>query len=262
MPRYGDYNSDEKIPVDYIEISDYKPWLTGNTPKGYWADDRNKLMALKWLFEEKLKWDYSDIREKMNNQVLTDNKLQGLKARLGKENDGKQHIYDLISLYSNGEIKPWELKRFSKNYFKDKQKQIDAVYWLFEQKLQWTDKEFKERRINKSLFIQNGFGALLDIYDDCFDIVRLVYRNRFKPWEIMQTLPETFWAEKENSKKVIFWFCTESNILLQDFIEHTTTADLVKAGLKGLVDYYRDINELKIRLFPEFGRYIINNLNE
>ena len=38
-----------------------KPWELKNTPKGFWEDKENCIMALNWLTNEKLKIDKNDL---------------------------------------------------------------------------------------------------------------------------------------------------------------------------------------------------------
>ena len=52
---------------------DYKPWIDGKVPYGYWTNENNRKKALKWLIEDKL-----DIFNSNHKLVLRDFEDNGL----------------------------------------------------------------------------------------------------------------------------------------------------------------------------------------
>ena len=55
----------------------FKPWLFNTTPRNYWNKE-NAREAIIWLIEEKLKWSYTDICEKITMEVFIENGLGGM----------------------------------------------------------------------------------------------------------------------------------------------------------------------------------------
>ena len=69
--KYNDspYNA---ITSAYPE-KNYKPWNFVNTPNNYWQGiegKKNATEAIKWLFEDKLKWSMKDIKKILINKYL------------------------------------------------------------------------------------------------------------------------------------------------------------------------------------------------
>ena len=50
---------------------------------------------------------------------------------------------------------------------------------------------------SKNLLIDNGLKYLFDIYDNTYDIIQIVYPNKFKQWEIKDSInnQEKYWTE-------------------------------------------------------------------
>lgn len=55
----------------------FKPWEFNRCPSFYWTKE-NGIKATKWLIEEKLKWSYNDIKEKLTNYIFITNGLSGM----------------------------------------------------------------------------------------------------------------------------------------------------------------------------------------
>lgn len=52
--------------------NEYKAFEFANCrmPQSYWCKKVNRVDGIKWLIEEKLKWNLEDIREKFNKRIL------------------------------------------------------------------------------------------------------------------------------------------------------------------------------------------------
>jgi len=87
---------------------DVKEWQILNI--AHWTEEKAKC-ALKWLFEEKLKWSYEEIAEKINSKVFFDNGLGGLYSNYFKHNTTKVINY----------VYPGKFRRL-------KNKKIEVVY--------------------------------------------------------------------------------------------------------------------------------------
>lgn len=236
--------------TELLKMGVTKPWLVGKTPNGFWNYEDNQKMALKWLFEEKLQWTEEDIKKKTTKKVFTDNKLMGmLKNAFGSS------PYRAVEFYSDGKIKPWEMKVTPMSYFDALENQIAAVKWLFDEKLKWTDEDFKNK-MSKQVFIDNGLASLFSRYNNYYQILELVYPKRFNAWEVMDYVPHGFWDKKENRLSALQWLF-EDNLKWteKDIITKINIHVFREYGLDGLfqLKYESRTYEVVEELYP--GKY-------
>lgn len=75
IANYYDNNPFKAIEEAYP--NELNPWDI-RVPCGYWNDDNNKIGAIKWLIEEKLKLSNEELKEKLSVSIFEENKLNGL----------------------------------------------------------------------------------------------------------------------------------------------------------------------------------------
>ena len=99
-------------PIKAIQITypnKFHPWEFKTVGKKYWNDDQNKITAIRWLVEDKLKLTDDELKEQLSQKMFMDNGLGGMlkicfnsspikaieMAYPGKFNkeDFKNHIY-------------------------------------------------------------------------------------------------------------------------------------------------------------------------
>lgn len=75
-------------------------------PQGYWTKRENRIEAIKWLIEEKLKWSIDDIKENFSRKLVSEYGLATLMRYYTSSIDIINEIYP-DKIYS------WELKKSS-----------------------------------------------------------------------------------------------------------------------------------------------------
>lgn len=175
-------------------------WIKKRVPRGYWENDENVRRSLIWLFEVKLQWSHEDIKQNLQKTHFTENNLGGMLMSAFKSSPHRA-----VSFYSNGEIKPWELQVTPSKYFNDPKRQIEAVKWLFEKKLNMKEPSDLNGKLNVELFYKNGLGSLLKNRDTYFELVELAYPDTFNEWEVMKIVPAGFWDSKANRLRALRW---------------------------------------------------------
>lgn len=223
------------------------PWENGKVPHGYWKKDQHKKEAIHWLFDVKLKWTDDMIKENTTIKVIKEHGLGGLVYTQFKGN-----AYSFVEIYTNGRIKPWEMKKTPKGIFKEESTQVEAVKWLFEQKLKWTDEDVKQK-LSASTFRENGLSSLFAQYTNYYDLLNLAYPNRFNPWEMAMGVPRKYWKKHEHGRKAIEWLCKRLGKTIEEFLNQGTYKDLMENSLSGLYQEYREFHLLTEALFPEFN---------
>lgn len=78
-----DYCSPWKI-INLAYPGRFKEWELASTPKNYWTIETG-ILAVKWLFEEKLSWSEDLIKKNLSVKVFTENGLRGLLRSIFKD---------------------------------------------------------------------------------------------------------------------------------------------------------------------------------
>lgn len=226
----------------------YKPWDFVNTPNSHWQGEQGKLnakVAIKWLFEEKLKWTIEDIKNNANQQVFTENNLLGM---LKKAFDSD--LFTAIDFVYPGQFKRWEVGVHVRNNYWNKEEGILATKWLIEVRLKWSDLDIK-KYFNKQIFMDNGLYGMLQM---CFnsspyEAINTTYPDKFKEWELPY-VPKNFWNEK-TCYEAMKWLIEENlNISKNDNIKKYISKNILiskglcvpfdKYGINGLIKLYRE----------------------
>ena len=89
--------------------------------------------------------------------------------------------YQAINTTYPNKFKEWEFSKTPSNFW-IKEKGVEAIKWLIEEKLKLTDEELKEQ-LSEKLFIDNKLRGMLYI---CFNYspyqaINTAYPNKFKP---------------------------------------------------------------------------------
>ena len=192
----------EKL-LEMDEIVVYKLVLDGTIPrfpKGFWNKESSR-KCVKWLLEEKLKWNDEDIKNKLCSNTFKNNKLYTMLNNIYYGSP-----YEVINDTYPNRFKPWELKHSPLNTWNEENSK-EAVKWLIEEKLKWNDEDIKNKLRHKT-FLENGLNGMIHMLDNSpYKAINITYPNRFKPWELKSS-PSKTW-NKETSRKAIKWLIEE-----------------------------------------------------
>ena len=204
-----------------IEVyPEVKPWEMADTPKNYFDDRSNRVVAIRWLVEGKLKKDPRDI----TNDDFDSNRLVGLFG----EHYGKSTYAAISEAYP--EIKPWEMIKTPQSYFDDRSNRVKAIKWLVEERLkkdprEVTTRDFYENRL-AGLFHNSYGGSPHAVISDAYPEV--------KPWEMTKT-PRNYFDDKALRITAIRWLVEER---LRRDPREVTTKSFENNGLGGLLNTY------------------------
>jgi len=145
--------------IDNAYPNIFKPWELNKTPKNFWNKE-TCIKAIKWLIEEKLKWNDNDIKNKLDTWIFVNNRLGGMLYQHFKNSS-----FEAINLVYPNKFKEWEFKHTPINFW-TKEKGIDATKWLIEEKLKLSIHKVKYI-ISYKDFIDNGLkGMLTTMFDN------------------------------------------------------------------------------------------------
>lgn len=152
----------------------FKPWEFGPVSNGYWTDETAK-RAIKWILEEKLKLTDTELKEQLSQKIFYENGLRGM---LQVCFNGSP--FEAINTTYSGKFKPWEFNQVPRSYW-TKEKGIEAVRWLIEEKLQLTSEQLKEK-LSIKMFKENKLDGMLNtcFNGSTYEAINTAYPNKFK----------------------------------------------------------------------------------
>jgi len=148
-------------------------------PQGHWCKKENRVDAIKWLIEEKLKWRLDDIKEKFSRKLLLEYRLATLMRYYYSS-------FDIIDEIYPNKVYPWELKMssVSSSYWSVKENRIIAVRWLIRDKL-----KFSHDEVLNILSLEHFYDSKLStLICDCYNksiasAITEAFGDEFMPWE-------------------------------------------------------------------------------
>jgi len=157
--------------IDFLYPNRFKPWDFKKTPNAYWSDE-NGVKATKWLIEDYLKWNETDVKEKLCYKTFASHNLNGMLAILYNDSP-----YKALNAAYPDKYKEWDLKRVPINFWKNRENVKNALKWLIEDKLNLSPKEIP-KKLTTSLIKKYGLSGLLRWYKGIpFDILIELYPN-------------------------------------------------------------------------------------
>lgn len=160
----------------------FNPWDMPMTPLKYWNDKDNCIIAIKWLIEDKLKYNDYDIANNLSYKTFRDNNLGGLASIFNND------VYKLLDLaYPNRFKRENMLKQVPKGFYNDKDNRVRLIQSMIDD-LGW-DKYDIERNLTYHTFVDNGLGGLI---------------SSFYNYKVVDAMKEAFPGVYDNFKSTSF----------------------------------------------------------
>lgn len=172
--------------IDFLYPNRFKPWQFKSCPNEYWNKE-NAITATIWLVEERLKWDESEVKKKLNSKIFAMHKLNGMLSVIYNDS-----VYSAINVAYPDKYLPWELSNVPLNFWKERESVKAALRWLLESELQFTRMEM-QTNLTVELFNKQGLSSILRYYGGIpYDVLAELYpdidwskvkkyKNRYKP---------------------------------------------------------------------------------
>ena len=128
-----------------------KPWELNKIQNGFWVEKQTQKEFMQWVVE----------KEKID--VKSIESLRRIDAKLVEKYGGSKPLvhggglYNLILLIAKVEVKEWQVIKMREW---KAEKAIEAVKWLIEEKLKWSDEEI-ETNLSIKVFDDNYLGGML-----------------------------------------------------------------------------------------------------
>lgn len=223
--------------LSIIYKNQFMPWELHEAPTKIWHEKENRIKAMDWLINTKLKWTREDIINNYNNQILIDNDLGGLLSE-----GGQGSSFKLLNEFMEGEFNPWELKSSmsSLGYWEKKENRVFAIRYLIENILGWDEEQIK-KHLNQEIFSNNNLGGLIasrHYKGSPYKALEEAYPNKYLPWEL-SCVPIGFWESKDNRISATKWlFETNLNWSIEDIKSNISQQIFKDYGLLGLLSKY------------------------
>ena len=229
------YNGSPYAAVNAAYPNRFHPWEFAKTPYGFYDNEKNRLDALRWLIEEKLKLTDDEIKEKVSLNFFKEHSLGGL---VSIRFNGSPYAA-LNALYP-GKFKQWELKQACLGLWQERENRVEAIRWLVEEKLQLTPCELK-KTLSKKIFVDNGLEGLLNgSYNGSpVEAIKDAYPDEYKSWDFNR-IPARFFNDKANRISATKWLIEDKlkynkeqvleNIAYETFVEHGLENLIIKSN--------------------------------
>lgn len=186
------FNGSPVLVVENAYPNKFKPWDFKTMQQNFWDNEDNVIKAMRWLIEDKLKWNKEQIKKHYNKGILVANGLKGISNTYG--------IYKPLNMLYPNVFKEWEISQVPNGYWTD-EKIVSAIKWLIEDKLKCKTKGEVLKRYDTNVLKENGLATLTS--KNIFSLLDMTYPNEFKPWELKH-VEDGFWTE-ENIAKAMKW---------------------------------------------------------
>ena len=201
------------------------------------------------MFEEVINIEDDDFVERYDVNLFIENDLFGL---LKNYFDGSP--YKVLDYYFEGKIKPWHLKQGPKNYFKSKENRINAVKWLIEEELKWSEEDVIKGWCNELLH-KHGIDWALRYIDgnSHYYLLDEAYPGIYKPWLVCSGV-DGFWEEKENRVWAVKWLVEDVlGFTKEECFYKLKAKHFIKNKLSGLYRYWYkgDVDAIISDVYPD-----------
>lgn len=228
--------------IDNAYPGTFKPWEMAKKPHDFWTD-HNCRLALEWLIEDKLKLDIGNPEKKIESDDFIKNGLSGmLNMRF------QNQPYRVVEFMYPGRFREWEITKTCKDFW-TMENAIEAIHWLFEEKLKWSDYEIMSNATSHT-FRENGLkGMMTKFFEGSpYKALEAAYPGKFRETDL-RFLPSGYWT-KERCKEAVRdlfenklkWTCED---VLQNFNNHVfidnslfSVLRVYRRGVDAVLDAY------------------------
>ncbi|WP_230200244.1 hypothetical protein [Bacillus niameyensis] len=215
--------------IHFVYPGQYREWDFYRVPVNYWSDKNRVKEFLEWKLEQE-GIALSELPTIVNSELLL---TWGFANPLKRYGDSP---YKLLSeLYPNT-FKATDFKKVPHHYHKD----ITVLKNQFLHMLQQENIPLKDapKKVNREMLIRYRFGGVLSSYsNNIAKFVTFLFPDYYS-LEDFKMLPNGYWDDIENIKKVISRLIIDAGKTESDIPMFLTKKKLQQARLGGLLDKY------------------------
>jgi len=183
------FNNSSFRAINCAYPNEFLPWQMTKTPMGYWTSKAGRRRAIKALsiVLEQSGYESKDYPKLLNEDFFVE---FGLGYALRHFFNASPYAY--LNAVFPGRYHPWEMAVTPKRFFDSKENVIKAVKWLVEEVLGYDMPNLTKKDVwrlgiayknTKDLFSANGLRVLTAHYHSPEALLRMVYPDKFMPWD-------------------------------------------------------------------------------
>lgn len=213
--RYFNYSLNRIIRNAYPDI--LMPWEQAHVEDGFWSDEHNRHLAIRWLVEEKLK-----IPRDLIPKSLRDDQI---KKSTFVENGLSYMFVQYYKSVSRAigsaypELMPWELGSVPNSFWQGDEGNrniVRAVQWMIrkmEIPISAIPGRIKDKTISRETFKQYGLSTVFErlFKKNMFLLFNAAYPGQFEIWEIGK-VPGDHWDDLLRAYRAALWICKKERI--------------------------------------------------
>ena len=225
---------------------DIRPWMSSHVPHGYWDMPENRIDAVKWLVECRLKITPTEIGTAVHTGRITKKEFSETGLTWLLKNVYKWSVARAL-LDAYPQLHPWQISRriAKETWIGDSggEHARCAITWALRQEAVTCDDlrtPDAGRLVRQALKTWHVSGALTIGYGgDIVSALEDVYPGEFHRWEICR-MPRRAWEDEELRREATCWLVDRLHIAVEDIPDAIasgllTPASFREAGLDGVL---------------------------
>lgn len=236
--RFFNYSANRALRNAYPE--EIPPWLHSRSSARYWEDAANRIEAVRWLMEERLKLaPDSFYRHNISKSVFS---RHGLSYMFNQYYNSVSRA--LAETYPH--LEPWELGKVPYDYWSD-ERTARAIRWMVAKQGWEVDslpERVRTRELNRKTFSEFGLATLFEkkFAKNIYRAISAAWPGRFQPWELGKVSSD-YWERRGNVYQASMWIAEKEGldvhqippaIRRKDFTEKALGKYSIGAALKKL----------------------------
>jgi len=213
--RYFNYSLNRMMRNAYPDL--LMPWEQAHVEDGYWHEESNRRLAVRWLVEEKLKIPRNEIPK-----ALRDDKIKkSTFVECGLSYMFMQYYKSVSRCIGFGypELMPWELGSVPNSFWQGEEGStnvVRSVMWMMKKMeipIPAIPQRIKDKTICREAFKQYGLSTVFEriFKKNMFHLINTVYPGQFEIWEIGKT-PVDHWDNLIHAYRAAQWVAKKEGV--------------------------------------------------
>ena len=230
------YNLYELTPIEIYEL--VRSGKLKKFPMYFWQCDESdeySPLITRHMIENILHWNDEDIKKNLRKSTFRQNSLGGLLNCKCKDSPSDA----ICKAYPEKKFMPWDFVNAPNHYWRKaegRQNAINAVKWLIEEKLQWSEDDIITK-LNHQIFSDNNLlGMLKKAFNSTlFEAMEAAYPGKFKKWQLGDHVENSYW-NREEGILAVKWLIDHNLRWTDDDIKKKYSKTIFKANnLYGMI---------------------------
>lgn len=225
--RFFNYSTNRALRNAYPE--EIPPWLHSRSSAHYWEDAANRIEAVRWLMEVRLKLSPDSFyRHNISKSVFS---RHGLSYMFNQYYNSVSRA--LAEAYP--QLEPWELGKVPYDYWTD-ERTAQAIRWMVAKKgwaVESLPEKVRARELNRKTFSEFGLATLFEkkFSKNIYRAISAAWPGRFQPWELGKVSSD-YWTRQGNIYQASMWIAEKEGLEVHQIPPAIRRRDFTEKALK------------------------------